>query len=192
MRMKKRILFKKKQNRKKTAEKRILCKFALSLTISTEHWQSDKIVCCWNGKFGFDSHLSRTKEYKNWNSQLFRLMFSTEKDSVEPPACVCVADTWALGRWQLNLKTERSLRVTWQSTLGLSRWNYRYNFIPGSAAFSGSGLVNHTCQSRGYCSNDVIIPWKLVNLSNSVILSQHESASHCGQGLSICPSLSNT
>ena len=32
MRMKKGILFKKKQKRKKTAEKRILCKFALSLT----------------------------------------------------------------------------------------------------------------------------------------------------------------
>ena len=46
-------------------------------------------------------------------------------------------------------------------------------------------LVYQTFQSRGYCSNEVMIPWKLVSLSNSVILSQAPSVSHPVHGLSI-------
>ena len=40
-------------------------------------------------------------------------------------------------------------------------------------------------QSRGYCSKDVMTPWKLVSLSSSVMLSQALSDSQPVQGLSI-------
>ncbi len=64
--------------------------------------------------------------------------------------------------------------------------------LPGSGTFSGSGLVYQRCQSRGYCSNEAMSPWKLVSLSSSVMLSQLESDSQLEQGLSICFSLSRT
>lgn len=63
---------------------------------------------------------------------------------------------------------------------------------PGSGAFSGSVLVNQRFQSRGYCSKEDMMPWKLGNLSSSVMLSQLGSASQAAQGLSICSSLSST
>lgn len=53
-------------------------------------------------------------------------------------------------------------------------------------------LVYQTFQSRGYCSNEVMIPWKLVSLSSSVMLSQAASVSHPVHGLSIWFSLSIT
>lgn len=57
--------------------------------------------------------------------------------------------------------------------------------LPGRGAFSGSELVYHRFQSRGYCSNEAISPWKLASLSSSVMLSQLESASQLEHGLSI-------
>ena len=36
--------------------------------------------------------------------------------------------------------------------------------LPGSGVFSGSAEVNHWCQSRGYCSNELAIPMKLASL----------------------------
>ena len=63
--------------------------------------------------------------------------------------------------------------------------------VPGRGAVSGSADVNQMFQSRGYCSNEVMMPWKLVSLSNSVTLSQAVSGSQ-GTGLSIWFSLSTT
>lgn len=63
---------------------------------------------------------------------------------------------------------------------------------PGKDVFSGSADVYHMFQSRGYCSKDVMMPWKLVNLSNSVMLSQESSDNQVVHGLSIWFSLSRT
>ena len=63
---------------------------------------------------------------------------------------------------------------------------------PGRSWPSGAEETYHFCHSREYCSKEDMIPWKLVNLSNSVILSQAGSGSHDVHGLSICPSLSRT
>ena len=67
----------------------------------------------------------------------------------------------------------------------LSYNNKVYCTVPGSAVFSGSFEVYQIFQSLGYCSNDVMIPWKLVSFSSSVILSQATSPSQPEQGLSI-------
>ena len=55
---------------------------------------------------------------------------------------------------------------------------------PGNVLVSGSADVYQMFQSREYCSNDITMPWKLVNLSSSDMLSQASSGSHT-HGLSI-------
>ncbi len=77
-------------------------------------------------------------------------------------------------------------------TQNLTHTHTHTHTLPGSGTFSGSGLVYQRCQSRGYCSNEAMSPWKLVSLSSSVMLSQLESDSQLEQGLSICFSLSRT
>jgi len=64
-------------------------------------------------------------------------------------------------------------------------WSISDCYIPGSSEVSGSIEEYQLCQSLGYCSNDEIIAWKFVSLSNSVILSQAESDSQLEHGLSI-------
>ena len=54
-------------------------------------------------------------------------------------------------------RKDRNMSIRCSSLLAFSH-------SPGSEAFSGSLDVNQTFQSRGYCSNDAIMPWKFGNL----------------------------
>lgn len=65
-------------------------------------------------------------------------------------------------------------------------------YLPGRPVVSGVGEVYQMFQSRGYCSKEVMMPWKLVSLSSSVMLSHALSDSQPVQGLSIWLSLSIT
>lgn len=65
-------------------------------------------------------------------------------------------------------------------------------YRPGRGAVSGWAAVYQMFQSRGYCSKEVMMPWKLVSFSSSVMLSQATSPSHPEHGLSIWFSRSST
>ena len=57
-------------------------------------------------RLGLDSWSGQTKDYKNWCSQLTCLLYSNQKrQSVASTTCSGQVD-----RWQLDSKTERSLR----------------------------------------------------------------------------------
>ena len=89
-----------------------------------EHqWSTGWSVCYWNGRRGFDSWWGLTKDYKNWCSQLPCLTFSNKKGESEA-STVCGKQ---VGRWQLDSKTERSLRYLLAKGIRWIKCNYFYN-----------------------------------------------------------------
>ena len=96
--------------------------FGFAVLKSTDQWLSGYSLCYWSDRPGFDSQSGQTKDYKNWYSQLSCFTFSIKRDSVKPTPCV--AD-----RWQLDSKTERSLRCLLAKANWWIKCNYNYNCI---------------------------------------------------------------
>ena len=90
----------------------------------TDEWSSGWSICCWNGRLGFDSRPGQTSDYKNWYLQLSCLKLSNKEGQCEA-STVCGRQ---VGRRQLDLKTERSLRCLLVKVTWWIKCNYKYHW----------------------------------------------------------------